>query len=99
MNDLLVVIAAAGEGKRFGGDIPKQYIKLNGMSVIESSVRPFINSKNVSKILIAISKNDSQIKNQDFFINQKKLSLFLVAILGRRLCLMLLCMQMKHIDM
>ena len=71
MNDLLVVIAAAGEGKRFGGDIPKQYIKVNGMSVIESSVRPFINSKNVSKILIAISKNDSQIKNQDFYNSEK----------------------------
>ena len=71
MNDLLVIIAAAGEGKRFGGDIPKQYIKLNGMSVIESSVRPFINSKNVSKIIIAISKNDSQIKNQDFYKSEK----------------------------
>ena len=43
MNNLLVVIAAAGVGKRFGGNIPKQYSQENGKTVIERSVRPFVN--------------------------------------------------------
>ena len=74
MNNLLVIIAAAGKGKRFGGNVPKQYSKLNGKSVIERSVRPFIDSDNVSKIFIAISKDDLEIKNQDFY-NSKKIEL------------------------
>ena len=44
-NSLLVIIAAAGSGERFGGDIPKQYMQLNGKSVIENSVYPFLVSK------------------------------------------------------
>ena len=74
MNNLLVIIAAAGAGKRFGSNVPKQYSKLNGKSVIERSVRPFIDSDNVSKIIIAISKDDLEIKNQDFY-NSKKIEL------------------------
>ncbi len=71
MNNLLVVIAAAGVGKRFGGNIPKQYSKVNGKTVIERSVRPFIDSENVSKVILAISKDDLEIKNQDFYNSGK----------------------------
>ncbi len=71
MNDLLVIIAAAGKGKRFGGKIPKQYFRVNGQSVIERSVKPFIESTHVSKVIIAISEDDLEIKNQDFY-NSKK---------------------------
>ena len=67
MNNLLVIIAAAGVGKRFGSNIPKQYSKINGKTVIERSVRPFIDSENVSKVILAISKDDLEIKNQDFY--------------------------------
>jgi 4-diphosphocytidyl-2-methyl-D-erithritol synthase len=70
-NSLLVIIAAAGSGERFGGDIPKQYMQLNGKSVIENSVYPFLVSKYVKKVIIAISKNDEFIEKQDFY-NSKK---------------------------
>ena len=71
INNLLVVIAAAGIGKRYGSDYPKQYANINGKSVIERAVKPFINSEYVSKIIIAISKDDSQIQNQDFYDSKK----------------------------
>ena len=71
MNDLLVIIAAAGKGKRFGGKIPKQYFRVNGQSVIERSVKPFIESTHVSKVIIAISEDDLEIKNQDFYNSEK----------------------------
>ena len=70
-NSLLVIIAAAGSGERFGGDTPKQYMQLNGKSVIENSVYPFLVSKYVKKVIIAISKNDEFIEKQDFY-NSKK---------------------------
>ena len=71
-NSLLVVIAAAGIGGRYGGDVPKQYVHINGQSVIEQAINPFINSKQVSKIIIAISRDDKEIKNQSFY-NDKKI--------------------------
>lgn len=70
-NSLLVIIAAAGIGKRYESNIPKQYIKLNGKSIIESAVRPFLDSKYVAKIIIAISKGDNFIQDQDFYSSKK----------------------------
>ena len=70
-NSLLVIIAAAGSGERFGGNTPKQYMQLNGKSVIENSVYPFLVSKYVKKVIIAICKNDEFIEKQDFY-NSKK---------------------------
>ena len=70
-NSLLAVIAAAGIGKRYGGDLPKQYAHINGQSVIEKAINPFINSKQVSKIIIVISRDDKEIKNQSFYDDKK----------------------------
>ena len=70
-NSLLAVIAAAGIGKRYGSDLPKQYAHINGQSVIEKAINPFINSKQVSKIIIVISRDDKEIKNQSFYDDKK----------------------------
>ena len=70
-NKLLAVIPAAGIGERFDSFLPKQYASLNGKSVIEHSVEPFLNSNLVSKIIIPISSNDEYIKNQSFYGSSK----------------------------
>ena len=70
-NKLLAVIPAAGIGERFDRSLPKQYASLNGKSVIEHSVEPFLNSNLVSKIIIPISSDDAYIKNQSFYGNSK----------------------------
>ena len=68
---VLAIIPAAGIGERFQSDIPKQYEYLDGQSVIEKTIKPFIESKFISKILIAVSKSDNFIKEQNFFDNEK----------------------------
>ena len=70
-NNLLVVIAAAGVSERFNKDLPKQYSKLDGKSVIEKSVQPFLDSHLVSKVVVTVSKSDNYIKDQDFYNNEK----------------------------
>ena len=70
-NSLLVIIAAAGSGERFEGDIPKQYQQLNGKTVIERSVNTFIASRYVGKVIIAISEDDEFIKKQNFHKSKK----------------------------
>ena len=46
-DSIVAIIPAAGIGSRFDGDVPKQYFNVNGSSIIESAVLPFLNSKYV----------------------------------------------------
>ena len=67
MNEnILTIIAAAGLGERFGNETPKQYARVNGKTIIESAVKPFVDSKYVSEIIIAVSEMDNHIKKQYF---------------------------------
>ena len=60
-NSLLAIIAAAGIGKRFDGDLPKQYVKINGRSIIENAVKPFIDSKYICKeTVVEVSSCDQR---------------------------------------
>ncbi len=70
-DSIVAIIPAAGIGSRFDGDVPKQYFNVNGSSIIESAVLPFLNSKYVSKIIIPIAKNDKYINAQNFFNHEK----------------------------
>jgi 2-C-methyl-D-erythritol 4-phosphate cytidylyltransferase/2-C-methyl-D-erythritol 2,4-cyclodiphosphate synthase len=72
-DSIVAIIPAAGIGSRFDGDVPKQYFNVNGSSIIESAVLPFLNSIYVSKIIIPIAKNDKYINAQNFF-NREKIS-------------------------
>ena len=70
-NKLLAIIPAAGIGQRFGKNKPKQYEYLNGNTVIESSVQPFLDCHLVAKIIIPISDSDPYIPQQAFFNHPK----------------------------
>ena len=52
-----VIIVAAGEGKRIGGNIPKQFIKLNNRTILSYSVNTFKSIKDISEIIIVTSNN------------------------------------------
>tara|TARA_B100000886_G_scaffold246559_1_gene173469 strand:- start:452 stop:1714 length:1263 start_codon:yes stop_codon:yes gene_type:complete len=85
-NELLAIIPAAGSGIRFGGSNfgnaapdyelshnrkTKQYAKLNGYSVLERTVKTFLDSEYVSEIVIAIKNGDTQIKQQNFYNSER----------------------------
>ena len=55
MNSVLIV--AAGQGKRIGGNTPKQFIKLNGKTVLSYSIDTFKSIKEISEIIIVTSKD------------------------------------------
>ena len=61
-----VVIPAAGTGERFDQKVAKQYVYLGSKTVLEHSITPFLQSKNLSGILVAISADDEQWKNLSF---------------------------------
>ncbi len=54
-----VIVPAAGVGRRFGGDRPKQYEKLLGKSVIEHTLKRLLELEN-TQIVVALSPVDTQ---------------------------------------
>jgi 2-C-methyl-D-erythritol 4-phosphate cytidylyltransferase/2-C-methyl-D-erythritol 2,4-cyclodiphosphate synthase len=48
------IIAAAGQGLRFGGVTPKQFVELEGKSLLERSVEAFARSSRIDRIVVAL---------------------------------------------
>jgi 2-C-methyl-D-erythritol 4-phosphate cytidylyltransferase len=53
-----LIIPAAGIGKRFGGDTPKQYQLLNGKSILEHTLARFWHHPRIQKIVVVIDEHD-----------------------------------------
>lgn len=53
-----VVIPAAGIGSRMCSDIPKQYLTLGSLTVLEHTLACFLDHPKLLKIIICLSKND-----------------------------------------
>ena len=49
-----VVIPAGGTGKRFGGPIPKQFLRLRGASILQRTVGLFASLRSVGEIVIVV---------------------------------------------
>ncbi|MES9855154.1 MAG: 2-C-methyl-D-erythritol 4-phosphate cytidylyltransferase [Sedimenticola sp.] len=52
------VVPAAGVGRRMGGEIPKQYLRLNARRVIEHAMVPLLADSRISRVLVALSEDD-----------------------------------------
>lgn len=50
-----VIIAAAGAGKRFGANMPKQYLELCGIPVIARTIMLFENLEEINTIIVAVN--------------------------------------------
>jgi 2-C-methyl-D-erythritol 4-phosphate cytidylyltransferase len=53
-----LVMPAAGQGQRFGGDAPKQYAALAGRTVIEWALAPFLADERCAGIVVALADGD-----------------------------------------
>ncbi len=56
--DAAAIIVAGGQGKRFGGKIRKQYLKLSGRPLMWWSLRAFDRSPSIGILLVVLPKND-----------------------------------------
>ncbi|MBJ56871.1 MAG: hypothetical protein CMP24_01355 [Rickettsiales bacterium] len=52
---LAVIILASGKGKRFKVKTPKQYLKINNETILNFTIKRFLNLKFVHKILVLIN--------------------------------------------
>lgn len=53
---IYAAILAGGKGTRMGGDIPKQYLELNGVPIIIHTLRAFVNCKSVDGTVVCVPR-------------------------------------------
>jgi 2-C-methyl-D-erythritol 4-phosphate cytidylyltransferase len=52
-----VVIVAAGEGRRFGGDAPKQFLPVAGIPMLLRALRPFTSHPDVRQVIVVLPRD------------------------------------------
>lgn len=52
------VIPAAGVGKRMGASVPKQYLKLCGLCVLERTLKIFLSHPAIAHVVVALGEHD-----------------------------------------
>lgn len=60
-----LVMPAAGIGRRFGGERPKQYAELRGRTVIEWALAPFLRDPRCAGAVVALAADDPYWKHID----------------------------------
>lgn len=60
------VVPAAGSGRRFGGDVPKQYLLLNDFTIMQHTLDRLGAVAALNGIVVAIAANDSEAINQTY---------------------------------
>ncbi len=49
------IILASGTGVRYGGDVPKQFVKIAGKTILEHTIEVFEKAKSIDEIIIVIT--------------------------------------------
>ena len=49
------MVVAAGQGSRFGGDVPKQFLPLAGVPVLLRALRPFASHPEVGRVVVVLA--------------------------------------------
>ena len=55
---LVAIVPAAGVGKRMLSACPKQYLQLDGETILEHTVKRLLSVKDICRVIIAISPED-----------------------------------------
>jgi 2-C-methyl-D-erythritol 4-phosphate cytidylyltransferase len=53
--DVGVVVVAAGQGSRLGGEVPKQFLPLGGIPVLLRAIRPFASHPEVARVVVVLA--------------------------------------------
>ena len=77
-----VIIPAAGVGKRMQSVVPKQYLDIDGMTILDRTIDKFISLEFINKVIVALSTNDDYFRDSKFLNNPK----LLVVLGGKERC-------------
>lgn len=67
MSTYAAVVPAAGSGRRFGAAIPKQYLQIDGATVLEHSLRLLLRVHELRRIVVAVDPADTRWRGMAVF--------------------------------
>ena len=62
-SSLVAVVPAAGVGKRMKASCPKQYLKIDGLTILEHTVLKLLFHPNISQVILVISEGDEYVND------------------------------------
>jgi 2-C-methyl-D-erythritol 4-phosphate cytidylyltransferase len=68
---IFAVVPAAGVGRRMNGGKPKQYLMLNGKTVLEHSLEKLLLEPRIQKIIVVLSADDKYWQSLQIFKNSR----------------------------
>lgn len=69
VNQFIVIVPAAGVGKRMQANCPKQYLTINGKTILTHTINKLLCHPRISKVVVALNENDQYFADSDFVNN------------------------------
>jgi 2-C-methyl-D-erythritol 4-phosphate cytidylyltransferase len=77
MADLSVIIPAAGSGSRVGGEVPKPFLELDGISILEITLRRF-DRPEVREIIVAVGEEWFDVAHESIHVDSFQVNVLFV---------------------
>ena len=71
MNNFVAIIPAAGDSSRYSGEIPKQFLRVDGRTVLELSIRPLLDFSECLGVCVLVPPEDQHHKPLEIKDNPK----------------------------
>ena len=71
MNNFVAIIPAAGSSTRFSGEVPKQFLRVDGRTVLELSIKPILDFSECLGVCILVPQDDQYHKALEIKDNPK----------------------------
>ena len=71
MNNFVAIIPAAGDSSRYSGEIPKQFLRVDGRTVLELSIRPLLDFSECLGVCVLVPPQDQYHKALEITDNPK----------------------------
>jgi 2-C-methyl-D-erythritol 4-phosphate cytidylyltransferase len=65
-NNFIVIVPAAGVGKRMQANCPKQYLTINSKTVLSHTLSKLLSHPRISQVVLALSENDQYFNDSDY---------------------------------
>ena len=71
MNNFVAIIPAAGDSSRYSGEVPKQFLKVDGRTVLELSIKPLLDFSECLGVCVLVPSEDQYHKALEIKDNPK----------------------------
>ena len=71
MNNFVAIIPAAGDSSRYSGEVPKQFLRVDGRTVLELSIKPLLDFSECLGVCVLVPPEDQYNKTLEIKDNPK----------------------------